>query len=32
MTLLRDYLRDHSGDFRYDRKKKEINEAKINSE
>lgn len=28
MTLLRDYLKDSSGDFRHDRKKKEINEAK----
>lgn len=32
MTLLRDYLKDNSGDFRHDRKKKEINEAKKNSQ
>lgn len=28
MTPRKDYLKDNSGDFRHDRKKKEINEAK----
>lgn len=33
MTLLRDYLfKDNSGDFKHDRKKKDINEAKRNSQ